>query len=129
MVYRGAKLSPTATAVHAVPLLRGILMSELLKLLLFNVFVIIGVHFVTREDQLLGKVGDQIRKLPEMAAKPIAECPPCMSSAWGTLIFWTFWHEGSFQKRLLLWPLYLLALCGQVRLINLILKAVKKEAE
>jgi len=104
-------------------------MGELLKLLLFNVFAIVGVHFVTREDQLLGKLGDQIRKLPEMVAKPISECPPCQSSVWGTLIFWTMWHEGSFKSRLFLWPLYLLALCGQVRLTNLILKVVKKEAE
>jgi len=104
-------------------------MGELLKLLFFNVCAIIGVHFVTREDQILGKVGDQVRKLPKLAAKPLSECPPCMSSIWGTLIFWTLWHESSLRKRMFLWPLYLLALCGQVRLTNLILQAVKKEAE
>ena len=96
-------------------------MTELLKLLFFNACAIVGVHFVTRQDQLLGPVGDKVRELPETAAKPVTECPPCMSSVWGTLIFWTLWHEGSFGKRLLLWPFYILALCGQLRLINLLL--------
>lgn len=103
-------------------------MGELLKLLLFNVFVILGVHFVTREDQLLGKVGNRIRKLPELIQKPLTECPPCQSSVWGTLIFWTLWHEASLLKKLLLWPLYVLALCGKVRLINLLLQALKHES-
>lgn len=104
-------------------------MGELLKLMLFNVCAIIGVHFVTRPDQLLGPVGDKVRKLPELLSKPLTECPPCQSSVWGTLIFWALWHEASFVRKILLWPLYVLALSGQVRLINLLLMALKKDSE
>lgn len=128
VVYRRGKLPPcTPTVIHWMPKLWRMVMGELLKLLFFNVCAIIGVHFVTRRDQLLGPLGDQVRKLPEFLSKPLTECPPCQSSVWGTLIFWTLWHESSFAKKLVLWPFYILALCGKVRLINLLLQTLKKE--
>lgn len=99
-------------------------MSEILKLLLFNAAVIVGVNFATKEDQILGPLGDEIRKLPEWASKPISECPPCQSSVWGTLVYWLFG-----PRNILLFPFYICGLCGLVRLLNLTLEAVRAEAE
>lgn len=98
-------------------------MKELLRLLFVNACVIVGVNFVTSKDQLLGPLGDQIRKLPKNVSHPISECPPCMSSVWGTAMYWLFG-----PRKLLLWPFYVLSLCGFVRLVNLALEALKRES-
>lgn len=108
-----------------------LLMNNLIRLLFVNACVILGVHFVTREDQLLGPVGDLVRQLPEPLAKPLTECPPCQSSVWGTLVYWTIGAQHlqlSFRQRLLLYPFYLLSMVGFVRLLNLLLEAIRKEA-
>lgn len=106
-------------------------MTELIRLLFVNACVILGVHFVTREDQLLGPIGDKVRELPEHFAKPLTECPPCQSSVWGTLFYWaigTQHIQGSFRRKLLLYPFYLAAMVGFVRLIKNVLDAIRKEA-
>ena len=106
-------------------------MTDLIRLLFVNACVILGVHFVTREDQLLGPVGDAVRQLPENLAKPLTECPPCQSSVWGSLVYWTVGAQHlqlSLRQRLLLFPFYLLAMVGFVRLIKNLLDAIRKEA-
>lgn len=103
-------------------------MGDILILMLFNVCVTVGIHFTTRSDQVFGFIGDAIRLLPAFFAKPLVECVPCMSSVYGTLIFWLF-AKGDLIAKLVLWPFYLAGLVGMARLINLTLQAVKKEAE
>lgn len=106
-------------------------MTNLIRLLFVNACVILGVHFVTREDQLLGPIGDQVRQLPENLAKPLTECPPCQSSVWGSIVYWAIGPQHlllSFRQRLVLFPFYLLAMVGFVRLLNLLLEAIRKEA-
>lgn len=107
-------------------------MIALLLLLAFNAFVIIGVHFATRHDQIFGFIGDAIRRLtPEWISKPMIECPPCQSSVWGSSIWWTMgftYVPLSLVDRFFYWPFYILALCGFVRFLNLLLEATRKEA-
>lgn len=106
-------------------------MKDVLRLLAFNACVAIGVNFVFHSEQLLGPIGDRVRKLPPEIHKPILECPPCMSSVWGTVVFWSLGERElklDFGKRLLLWPLYVLSLCGLLRAFNLTVLALKKEA-
>ncbi len=44
------------------------------------------------------------------ASKPFCLCPPCMSSIYGTLIYWCVY---SFTlQHLFIWPIYCLCLCG-----------------
>lgn len=106
-------------------------MKEVIRLLVFNACVAIGVNFVFQSEQLLGPVGDQIRKLPQWLSKPTIDCPPCQSSVWGTLVFWMLGADElniSFRRRLLLFPLYVLSLCGFLRAFNLVVLSLKKEA-
>lgn len=106
-------------------------MGAWLLLLAFNAFVIIGVHFVTKPDQLMGFVGDSIRLLPEWIHKPLVSCPPCMSSVWGSAVWWTMgftYLPLSPRDRFWYWSFYILALCGFVRFLNLLLEATRKEA-
>lgn len=106
-------------------------MGTILLLLTFNCYVIIGVHFVTKPDQLLGFCGDAIRLLPEWMHKPLVSCPPCQSSVWGTTIWFSMgftYVPLSLFDRVFYWPFYILALCGFVRFLNLLLEATRKEA-
>lgn len=103
-------------------------MGDTLILMLFNVCVTVGVFFAMKSEQALGWVGDAVRLGPKWISKPLVDCVPCMSSVYGTLIFWIF-HPGEFIAKLILWPFYLAGLVGMARLINLILQAIRKEAE
>lgn len=106
-------------------------MKDVLRLLVFNGLVAIGVNFVFQSEQLLGPIGDKIRKLPPEVSKPLIDCPPCQSSVWGALVFWTIGAQElklDFGKRLSLFPFYVLGLCGLLRAFNLIVLALKKEA-
>jgi len=103
-------------------------MGETLLLLLFNVCVTVGIFFTMKSDQIFGVIGDTVRMAPQWVAKPLVDCVPCMSSVYGTLIFWLF-HSGGLIAKLVLWPFYLAALVGMARLINLSLQAIRKEAE
>lgn len=109
-----------------------VIMGTLLLLLAFNAFVIIGVNFATKSDQILGFIGDAVRGLtPSWISKPALDCPPCMSSVWGAVAWWTIgftYVPLSLWDRFLYWPLYTLALCGFVRFLNLLLEATRKEA-
>lgn len=106
-------------------------MSEIMLLMLFNSGVVIGVFFATKSDQILGFAGDAVRLLPEWIHKPVLSCPPCMSSVWGTAIWFSMgftYVPLSLFDRLFYWPFYILALCGFVRFLNLLLEATRAEA-
>lgn len=83
--------------------------SEILKLMFFNVCVIAGVQFVTGKGQLLQGLGDASEKLPEILHKPLTGCPECMASVWGTLVYWTLG-----PRKVILFPFYICGLCGLV---------------
>jgi hypothetical protein len=71
----------------------------MIELLIFNSFLIWGVYASIQEGMIFGKVGDWVRgyrqmpgyftyNLPDWIKKPLATCPICMASVYGTPIFW-----------------------------------------
>jgi len=77
----------------------------MIELLIFNSLIIWGVFTSIQEGMIFGKVGNFIRgkyhlepftnvntpigfHLPEWIKKPLAICPICMASVYGTPVFW-----------------------------------------
>lgn len=74
---------------------------------------IIGIYTLFLPDMILGWLGKIFdRRLPEELQKPIYACPPCMSSVWGSVIWFGF--GGSVE---LLWVVFCLALCGLLKIL------------
>ena len=75
--------------------------------------LIIGVWTLFGKGMLLGWLGDiWDRRLPEVLQKPLYSCPPCMSSVWGSAVW--FLLGGGFE---VMWTVFCLALCGILKLI------------
>lgn len=76
------------------------------------VFIIVGIWTLFLEGMLLGWLGDFFHKtLPVFIQKPLYDCPPCMSSIWGTTIW--FASGGDF----IFWVPFCLALCGLLKIL------------
>lgn len=81
--------------------------------LFIGALVILGIWTLFRKEMLLGWVAERLgERLHDEWLKPFYLCPPCMSSIWGTLIWFSLGGEFS-----IMWPIYLLALCGLLKLI------------
>lgn len=75
--------------------------------------IIIGIFTLFSRGMLFGRLGDLIEEwLGEFEAKPIVGCMPCMSSFWGSMIW--FLSGGD----LWCWIPFVLALCGLMRLVS-----------
>lgn len=84
--------------------------------LLIGVGWIWGVHCLFQRGFIFYGKWREIDKSPDFILKPFLDCPPCMSSVHGTLIF--FFSPMVHEFNLFLWPIYCICLCG----INFILK-------
>lgn len=83
--------------------------------LCLGALVIVGVHTLFLKEMLLEWLGELLaRRLPYVLLKPLFECPPCMASIWGTMIW--FGTGGQIDR---FWPIYCLALCGLLKLISI----------
>jgi len=51
-----------------------------------------GLHYTTRPNSILGFVSKL--RIPKNLAKPLFDCPMCMSSFWGVLSFLFFAYIG-----------------------------------
>lgn len=86
---------------------------KLFPLMALNALVIWGVHCATGPGEVgapIGKFAEE--ELPEWVAKPTVACPPCMSSVWGSLLFWTIGPRDAKT-----FPFYILALSGLMRFV------------
>ena len=93
-------------------------MPQILLLLAFNALLIEGVWFCTGPEQIGAAAGSWLQfHTPQWICKPLCQCRQCMSSFWGTLVFFTF---GAYFLHLPLWmwPFYCLALCGLISLVH-----------
>jgi len=89
-------------------------MIELLLLLFLGVAWTWGVKCLFSDNMLLESIAVQARmKLPGYVTKPLFDCPPCMASIHGTLIYFAL-----YGGNIWLWGLYCVMLCG----LNYILK-------
>lgn len=87
---------------------------ELFIILILGIGWVWGVKCLFDEGMLLGFIGKLMRdKMPSWLSKPLFDCPPCMSSVHGTLVYLIFYPEGVF-----LWFFYIVVLCG----VNYIIK-------
>lgn len=88
---------------------------QTILLLILNELLIIGIWYAFSPGEIFGKLGDYMEeRVGEFWMKPIAYCIMCMSSVYGTLVFWLT-HEPN-QTNLIVWPLYICALCGLGRI-------------
>lgn len=99
-------------------------MIEFLLSLIPTCLLIWAVHILFQEGHLLEKQGEWItNKVGEKWAKPLANCPICMSSFWGLIGFFSLQLFGVYLPIKLLIP-YVFCLCG---LNTIISKLVNKE--
>lgn len=83
-----------------------------LRLALASLYIL-GVWTLFQPKMLLQEFGDWLTWfLGRMAVKPLFSCPMCMASLHGTLIW--FLTGGGLSW---VWPLFVLSLCGLMRLI------------
>lgn len=83
-------------------------MIQLIQLLFIGVAWTWGVHVIFQKDYLLEGAGKLLRKtLPELLSRPLFDCPVCMSSIHGSLIFFIL---GGFTWKLVF--VYVICLAG-----------------
>ena len=96
--------------------------NDILLLLIFNALFIIGLYKIAEPGMILDFIGHWIRgrttfqkgnKSRKFIAKPLIDCPPCMSSVWGAAGFLSIF---GFSYILLL-PVYVIMLAGLVTLL------------
>lgn len=76
--------------------------------------VITGAWAACGSGMVLEPIADALEAiLPRWFCKPLFVCPACMSSAWGTAVW--FFTGGDVSH----WPLYVFALCGAMHLISI----------
>ena len=78
------------------------------ELLIINSLIIWGVYTSLQEGMIFGRIGKWItsnkatcdgmkRNLPVLIQKPLATCPICMASVYGTPVFWYAYLTGLIQ--------------------------------
>ncbi len=95
----------------------------MIELLIINSILIWGVYASMQEGFIFEKIGNWIRgnhypefkdNLPSWIKKPLATCPICMSSAYGTSVFWFAYFTGliDFDFIIFVYICYVYALAG-----------------
>lgn len=75
---------------------------------------IVGIWTLFGVGMIFGWLGDILdRWLPAFIQKPLYGCLPCMSSFWGSTIW--FLMDGRVE---LAWPVFCLALCGILKIVS-----------
>lgn len=77
-------------------------------LFIINVLVIWGVYASTRDGNIINL---ESAPLPKWAAKPLYNCPFCMSSVWGSVGFFALSPE-TYGLGVWFLPVWVLAICG-----------------
>jgi len=93
----------------------------MLKLLVISVLFINGLYAIFHRPMIGYKVKESFItlltrflgvRLGYQVAKPIISCPICMSSVWGSIIYFSAGNEITWS-----WPLFLILLSGAIYLI------------
>lgn len=94
-------------------------MTLYLQMLVLNFLLIMGLWKVFQKDEVFGFIGDFVNGLlGQHWSKPFVDCPPCMSSVWGTAFFF-----GSGMYHWIPWfllPFHVLALCGLGTIVTML---------
>ncbi|MEE9574069.1 MAG: hypothetical protein V3W20_13525 [Candidatus Neomarinimicrobiota bacterium] len=105
----------------------------MIELLIINSLIIWGVYTSLQEGMIFGRIGNWIRfeveeveqigdikypitkeNLPFWIKKPLATCPICMASVYGTPVFWYAYLTGLIQYDyiIIVYICYVFALAG-----------------
>lgn len=86
-----------------------------LQILFVTLCWIWGFHYTFKTDEVFGDIGDWGRKhLNGHAILPFYDCPQCMSSVHGTLMYYLFLSDYGWD----LWVLFCFALCGLSAIVS-----------
>lgn len=86
-----------------------------LMVLAVTVFWQWGFSYAFHSDEVLGKLGDLMRKKwPEWVNKPLFDCPYCLSSVHGSILFWIFLSS----YPLIMWPVFVVCCTGVSALVK-----------
>ena len=103
----------------------------MIELIIINSLIIWGVYASLQEGFIFGKLGEWIRgykeisyhkssaytkkdNLPSWIKKPLATCPVCMASVYGTPVFWLSYYMEliNFDFIIIVYICYIFALAG-----------------
>lgn len=86
-----------------------------LQVLFITDFFIWGLNYCFKEGEILGVIGEWMRKhVNDNINKPLFDCPYCMSSVWGTTFYLLFLQPYGW----LLWPIFCVCLCGLTAILD-----------
>ncbi len=81
--------------------------------LVIGTLIIVGIWNAFNPGMIFGGLRRWIIfALPIWITKPLFDCPPCMASTWGTLVWFLTGGDVSWQ-----WSLYVVALSGLCKLV------------
>lgn len=87
---------------------------ELWWRLALGVPCVVGVWTLFGKGMILGWLGDWLDKwLPDFIQKPLYGCLPCMSSVWGTAVWFATYGSVVWD-----WLVFCLALCGILKIVS-----------
>lgn len=94
-------------------------MTYYLQLLFLNFLLVFGIWKLFQKDEVFGALGDWLyKRLGEYWSKPLFNCPPCMSSVYGTIFFASTYHVMPVWVQWWMFPLHCLALCGAATVVT-----------
>jgi len=95
----------------------------MIKLIIINSLFIFGVYSALQRGMILEKLGDLIDKLPEFYRKPLMSCPICMSSVYGSPVYWGFYllNQGNIFIAIIIYICYTFTLAGMNYIITSLL--------
>lgn len=88
-------------------------MTEFIQLLFIGCLWIWGINYLFKKGEILGSIGEYLRaSIDKWYLKPLFNCPVCMSSVQGTIIYFTFNVLPITIELFLYWPFYCICLAG-----------------
>lgn len=88
-------------------------MIDFLLWIVIGVCWILGFNLCFQEGEIFGKIGEKLKPLPDWIKKPTFDCPYCMSSVHGTILFFLFIPYAWYY-----WILYCFCLTGFVVIVK-----------
>lgn len=103
---------------------------KMIELIIINSLIIWGVFTSIQDGMIFGKIGNwingyehpkinkatvkHVRNIPSWIKKPLATCPICMSSVYGTPVFWFMYLNDYIQYNyiIIFYICYIFAIAG-----------------
>ena len=94
-------------------------MADHLIVIAIVAFVAYGAHIVMQEGMILYGLANLLKMVsPKFLHKPLFDCPPCMCSIWGALVWLGMVLGLDLGFPLWLFPIHILAAAGVAAYLN-----------